>query len=104
MKQNGIWDSTWTYSHTQLSLYRLCPRRYYERYVLPPPEIASIESVSKQKIYSSLVIHPGIEALYTSSSTPFDIELTIKEFRAHEVVSDEDTSTWDLPLAKSILA
>ena len=103
MRQNGIWDSTWTYSHTQLSLYRLCPRRYYERYILPPPEIAIIEAVSKQQVYSSLVIHPGIEALHTNRSTPFDLELSIKEFREHEVVSGEDTSVWDLLLAESIL-
>jgi len=97
------WDSTWTYSHTQLSLYRLCPKRYYERYVLPPPEIALIESVSKQQIYSRDVIHPGIEALHAGSNTSFDLELSIKEFRGHEVVSNEDTTVWDLPLAEAIL-
>lgn len=99
-----IWDSTWTYSHTQLSLYRLCPRRYYERYILPPPEVALIESVSLQQIYSGEVIHPGIEALHHKSSTPFDLQLSINKFRSHEAVSNTDTRAWDIALAESIFA
>jgi len=49
------------------------------------------------------VIHPGIEAFHRDSSTPFDLELSIKEFRGHDVVSNEDTTVWDRELADSIL-
>lgn len=99
-----LWDSTWTYSHTQLSLYRLCPRRYYERYILPPPEVALIEAVSLQQIYSRDVIHPGIEALHHQSDTPFNLQLSIDKFRGHDVVRNMDTTPWDLKLAESIFA
>lgn len=97
-----IWDSTWTYSHTQLNLFRLCPRRYYERYILPPPEIALIEAVSVQQVYSALVIHPGIEALHTDRNTPFNLQLSIDKFRADPAVSNLDTAAWDTKLATAI--
>lgn len=52
-------DSTkpWTYSHTQLSLYRLCPRRYWRRYIAgfeekPTPAMA----------FSTHLIHNPIES------------------------------------------
>lgn len=98
---DAIWNSTWSYSHTQLSLYRLCPRRYYERYVLPPPAEAQKESYSETMLYSAHVIHPGIESLHTLNST-FDLELSIAKFRADPRVSTK-TNEWDLPLARSIL-
>lgn len=100
----STWTSTWTYSHTQLSLFRLCPRRYYERYILPPPEIALIESDSIQQIYSRTVIHPGIEAFHHSSNNSFDLELSIKEFRGSNICQNIDTAPWDKTLAEAILA
>jgi hypothetical protein len=87
-----------------LSLYRLCPRRYFERYILPPPEVALVESVSIQMIYSREVIHPGIEALHGYNRIPFNLQLSIDKFRGHEAVSNIDTKEWDVRLAEAIFA
>ncbi len=99
---SDIWRATWTYSFSQLDLYRLCPRRYYERYMLPPPEIALQESVSLTMIYSATVIHPGIESLHHSNST-FNLDLSIAKFRADSRVSIR-TDAWDRKLADAIFA
>ncbi len=98
------WTSTWTYSFTQLSLFRLCPRRYYERYILPPLEIALQDDVSIQQEYSRTVIHPGIEDFHTKLNSSFDLELSIQTFRGSKVCQNLDTSPWDKTLAESILA
>lgn len=102
-KEFDIWRSTWTYSHTQLALYRLCPRRYYERYMLPPPEIALVESMSAIQQYSAIVIHPGVEHFHRKDSK-FDMELSIEKFLSVNGVSRADCEPWARPLALSIFA
>ena len=101
-KEFDMWRSTWTYSHTQLNLYRLCPRRYYERYILPPPEEALKESLSLSQEYSKYVIHPGIEHFHNSNSK-FSLDLSIEKFLSVPGVSREECE-WARPLALSILA
>ncbi len=46
----------WTFSHTQLSLFRLCNRRYYFRYVLNLPD-----PPDEKMVYSSLLVHHMLE-------------------------------------------
>jgi len=55
-----------------------------------------------QQIYSAVVIHPGIEALHYKGNTPFNLELSIQQFRGHDIVSNVDTAPWDKILAESI--
>jgi hypothetical protein len=51
-----LMDGQWTFSHTQLSLFRLCPRRYFYRYVLDLPD-----APDERMVYSSLLVHGMLE-------------------------------------------
>lgn len=55
----SIPGATWTYSHTQLNLFRICPRRYYEKYVIGPGDDEEMSPIVE---FSKLLVHEPIEA------------------------------------------
>src|SRR5688572_12716066 len=79
-------DQDWCFSHTQLSLFRLCPRRYDYKYVL------GLEEPKTAAMGFGTLTHDGIEASIQDVEPNWDL------YWANYLAEIGETDTFDDPL------
>src|SRR5687768_12770334 len=85
-------DQDWCFSYTQLALFRLCPRRYYYRYVL------GLEEPKTPAMSFGTMIHDLIEIWLEGGNAEFVDDRHFEACWANYLAEIGETDTFDDPL------
>lgn len=83
--------STWTYSFSQLSLWRTCKRRYYHRYVLGQPEPTT------PAMRFGTLVHDAIETYLQDDGLSVDWQATWEALWANFLAEIGESESFDDP-------